>query len=67
MLIEIDPNQATMHFALGLTLSSLGKYEEAVACYRKAIEIDPKDADYRKRLEYTLDILKKINDLQKKL
>ena len=29
----------------GLALNSLGRYDEAIKCYDKAIEIDPNDAD----------------------
>src|SRR5262249_38733415 len=37
-----DPINANVHFNLGRALSFQNKWDEAVACYRKAIELDPK-------------------------
>jgi superkiller protein 3 len=36
------PGDALAHFQLGFALDRLAKYEEAVASYRRAIELDPK-------------------------
>ncbi|NQV39129.1 MAG: tetratricopeptide repeat protein, partial [Nitrosopumilus sp.] len=40
-----DPNDADVWNNKGDSLDSLGKYEEAITSYDKAIEIDPNDAD----------------------
>jgi tetratricopeptide (TPR) repeat protein len=42
--IELDPNLATAHFHLGITLAGKGQVDEASASFRRAIALDPKDA-----------------------
>lgn len=39
--IEADPNNADLHFSLGVLKEELGEKEEAMKSYDKAIEIDP--------------------------
>ena len=57
----------------GLALNSLGKYDEAIKCYDKAIEIDPDDADTWNNKGLALNSLgnddeaKKCYDRSKKL
>jgi serine/threonine protein kinase/Tfp pilus assembly protein PilF len=44
MKLPIGPQFAQVCFDLGNGLLARGKVEEAIACFRKAIELDPKDA-----------------------
>jgi Flp pilus assembly protein TadD len=37
----MDPNHARSHNDLGEALRVLGRHEEAVACYLRAIELQP--------------------------
>ena len=39
--LKLNPNHAMTHYVLGNALNGLGKKEEAIESYRKAIEIDP--------------------------
>ena len=39
--VELDPNEATLHFQLGIALSSLGRSDEARQQFEKAAELDP--------------------------
>lgn len=45
------------HFNLGGVLLARRRYQEAIKCYRKAIEIDPKYAIAKKRLKDALLVL----------
>jgi eukaryotic-like serine/threonine-protein kinase len=38
---QLEPKNAIAHDQLGAALDTLGRREEAIACYRKAFEIDP--------------------------
>jgi Flp pilus assembly protein TadD len=43
--LELDPNEPSAHFNLGLLLSYAGRSEEADREYREAIRCDPSDAE----------------------
>ncbi|MFP6723681.1 MAG: tetratricopeptide repeat protein [Candidatus Poribacteria bacterium] len=43
--IEVEPNQSSFFFSLGLVLKKQGKLAEAVNAYYKVLEIDPNNAD----------------------
>lgn len=43
-LVEEVPHHAHLHYRLGRLLQRLGREDEARACYRHAIEIDPRGA-----------------------
>ena len=50
----------------GNALFRLGRLEEAVAWYTKALELDPKDADAQRNLEFVREEIKRrINDAKK--
>lgn len=40
---DINPYNAGWHFNIGLTLDEMGRFDEAIAAYRRALEIDPND------------------------
>ncbi len=40
LAIESDPDDKSLHFALGVVYDNLGRMEEAAEAYKKAIEID---------------------------
>jgi tetratricopeptide (TPR) repeat protein len=42
-VLKIDPNFKDAWNDKGLCLINLGRYEEAIACYDKALKIDPDD------------------------
>jgi len=39
--VELDPHRAVSHSAQGRVLEALGRFQEAEASYRRALEIDP--------------------------
>ncbi|MGB7589741.1 MAG: tetratricopeptide repeat protein [Terriglobia bacterium] len=55
MVIKIDPRRAQAHDGLGLALARQGKPQEALAEYRRSLEIDP---------YYLGDILRQRGDLE---
>src|SRR6478672_7288861 len=40
---DINPYNAGWHFNIGLTLDEMERFDEAIAAYRHALEIDPHD------------------------
>ena len=42
--IQTDPDDATAHYLLGNACGTLGHLERAAACYRRALEIEPRHA-----------------------
>ena len=42
-ILQLDPNDAHAHSALGAALNEQGRYEEAEAALRQAIELNPDD------------------------
>jgi superkiller protein 3 len=50
------------HYHLGLALHQQGKLEEAIACYRKAIELDPKYAPAHSYLGFALQAQGKLEE-----
>jgi tetratricopeptide (TPR) repeat protein len=45
LAIEKEPNNKQLHFSLGVVYDNLGRKEDALAAYSKAIEIDPEYFD----------------------
>ena len=43
--VVADPSQASAHFGLGVTLYTERRIEEALACFTRALEINPDDVD----------------------
>ena len=43
--IEINPNNSSWYFNLGLTLDMMERYEEALKAYTQALRMDPHDTE----------------------
>ncbi|MBD2559839.1 MULTISPECIES: tetratricopeptide repeat protein [Nostoc] len=56
------PNSATAYYNLGNALSDQKKLDEAIAQYRKAIELDPKYANAYNGLGNALRDQKKLDE-----
>jgi eukaryotic-like serine/threonine-protein kinase len=52
--IALDPEHAAAHFALALALRALGKTEEALVHYRRAVDLVPNDPDPLNNLAWVL-------------
>jgi len=44
--LRIEPDNAELHFGLGLALSLQGKHDEAIAEYLEAVRINPSGAQF---------------------
>ncbi|OAF71609.1 Small glutamine-rich tetratricopeptide repeat-containing protein 2 [Intoshia linei] len=60
LAIEIDPQYSKAFSRKGLALVGLNKHEDAVKCYEKAIELDPKNESYKKNLQIAKSKLPQI-------
>jgi tetratricopeptide (TPR) repeat protein len=52
--MALGPDEARVHYNLGLSLARLNQYDEAIPEFRKALELDPKDANTHSNLGITL-------------
>jgi len=43
--VSLDQNNPDLWNFMGVTLRSLGRYDEAVDCFNKSLKIDPRDKD----------------------
>lgn len=43
--LELDPNDHRIWNHKGITLRSMGRYNEAIDCFNKSLELVPKDLD----------------------
>ncbi len=41
----MNPNYTDAYYNKGNTLVNLGRFEEAIKCYNKSIELNPNDSD----------------------
>jgi len=55
-LAEQTPHFAEVHYLLGVVNYRLHKITEAIQCFRKALELDPKDERSRSRLMQLTDV-----------
>lgn len=61
-LLKNYPNVLIAHNLLGVALEGQGKFEEAVACYRKTLQIDPRLAEIHFNLGVALANLGKSDE-----
>ena len=52
--MALGPDEARVHYNLGISLARLNQYDEAILEFRKALELDPKDANTQNNLGITL-------------
>lgn len=62
--LELEPDNAKYHQALGVTLYSMKRYEEAEAEERRAIELEPDNAEYYESLAITLRAMNKEKEAE---
>ena len=48
--VELQPDSALAHGNLGAVLADRDRFEEATACYERALEIDPRSAETHRSL-----------------
>jgi tetratricopeptide (TPR) repeat protein len=60
--LELNPDEASVHLNLGVTLARLGRPDEAVVEYRKALEINPDDAETHYRFGMSLADMGKFDE-----
>ena len=64
--IELDPTNAAMHGTLGSALLTLGRYEEAEASTRRAIDLLPSDHAGRAAAAAELERCRRLRDLERR-
>ena len=50
-VIELDPKNAPAYDTRGHIFEALDRKDEAIADFRKALELDPSDEDYKENLK----------------
>jgi tetratricopeptide (TPR) repeat protein len=62
--VKLTPQDAWSHYALGLALYDSGKKEEGIKELEKAVQLDPKDASYKKTLQEVSPVPTKQGSIQ---
>ncbi len=57
--LEIDPSYEKAWFAMGWALFDIGKYEEAIECFDKTLEINPENKEAAAKRQEALKALNK--------
>jgi Flp pilus assembly protein TadD len=52
--MALGPDEARVHYNLGISLARLNQHDEAILEFRKALELDPKDANTQNNLGIAL-------------
>ncbi|HEX4945769.1 MAG TPA: tetratricopeptide repeat protein [Blastocatellia bacterium] len=60
--LKLNPNLAVAHYAYGRVLADTGRFDEALAQARQAIELDPLSIQYRKSVPYTLFLSRRYDE-----
>jgi TolB-like protein/DNA-binding winged helix-turn-helix (wHTH) protein/Tfp pilus assembly protein PilF len=60
--LKLNPNAAVAHYAYGRVLADTGRFDEAQAQARQAIELDPLSIQYRKSVPYTLFLSRRYDE-----
>lgn len=60
--LKLNPNLAVVHYVYGRVLADTGRFDEALAQAKQAIELDPLSIQYRKSVPYTLFLARRYDD-----
>jgi tetratricopeptide (TPR) repeat protein len=53
--VELKPDEAKIHYQLGITYDKQNKYDKSIECFKKAIELNPYVPKYHFSLGFTYD------------
>ena len=56
-VVKLDPQFADGHFALGHAYYDMGRWQNAIDSFQRAVELNPKDTEAQDRLEQARDML----------
>jgi polysaccharide biosynthesis/export protein len=59
--VKLDPEFADAHFALGHAYYDMGRWQNAVDSFKRAVELNPNDLEAQDRLEQARDMLAREN------
>jgi len=62
--VILSPQDAQVHYNLGITLKELGRLDEAEASYRQAIALQPENAQAHNNLGLTLEALGRLDEAE---
>ena len=62
--VILSPQDAQVHYNLGITLKELGRLDEAEASYRQAIALQPDNAQAHNNLGLTLEALGRLDEAE---
>ena len=62
--VILSPQDAQIHYNLGITLKELGRLDEAEASYRQAIALQPDNAQAHNNLGLTLEALGRLDEAE---
>ena len=62
--VILSPQDAQVHYNLGITLKELGRLDEAETSYRKAIALQPDNAQAHNNLGLTLEALGRLDEAE---
>lgn len=62
--VELQPNSSLVHFSLGNSYASLGRFVEAISQYQAAVRLRPNDAEAEENLGNALDRLGKYSEAE---
>jgi tetratricopeptide (TPR) repeat protein len=60
--LKLKPNSAVVHYVYGRVLADTGRFDEAHAQARQAIDLDPFSIQYRKSVPYTLFLARRYDE-----
>ena len=63
--VKLDPEFADAHFALGHAYYDMGRWQNAIDSFKRAVELNPNDLEAQDRLEQARDMLARENGKQK--
>lgn len=63
--VKLDPEFADAHFALGHAYYDMGRWQNAIDSFKRAVELNPNDLEAQDRLEQARDMLARETGKQK--